>query len=155
MGLTDQFWGKITRYPPYYKPREPLKVVSLWDYLKEHPGNYEVYDAANADLDPIPIKTPSYDFDKYTYYDKFMEELLRKTAFTDELTGSTPICAGWTCLIRRNQDLFWRFASDHWNLNLLRGTYLGKWFRELKNYTKHKMDEEFYKELFAFASNWK
>lgn len=133
-----------------------MKAITLYEYIKENPGDYDVYDE-ELDVDPVTVCLDEEDLehpdDDYT---KFIVELLKRTILTDEGGDGCSIVAGWCCLIKRNKELMRNFMMEHWKFTYKdEDRFVEEWIKELRAYVSGYVSEDFYPILLEFAKKLK
>lgn len=129
-----------------------MKTITLYEYIKANPGDYDVYDE-EWDVGPVTVCIDDDDLEHpHDSYEKFIVELLRKTALTDEGGDGCSLVAGWCYLIKRNEKLLRDFMNQHWAFTYEDADrFIEEWTKELRAYVSGYVSEDFYPTLYQLA----
>lgn len=121
--------------------------MNLYDYVKNKKRDFDV-----ADKDYDVSVTVVYISKEETYYDKFVNTLIKKVAFTEETDNSPCVVADWSKLIRDNLIHFKDFSNKHWIKKYDEEEFIYQWIKELNFYIAGWISESLYHDLYELVS---
>ena len=122
--------------------KSEMVVVSLLDYLKKYPGDYDVWD--NTFDMCVTVCSP--DSEEKTAYDNFVAEICDKVYMVydgDDIEETDNPVADWYGFIEKNMEKFRNFTGRYWACEYEDDDdYIEEWIVEINN-------------LFAGYGSWK